>query len=240
MALYIPPLNFGMVEEDLYRSGQPNELNFPFMEKLGLKKIIYLAPDDPAARFMHFVEDQGIDFVHLGQHGRKTPWKPVSEEVVITALDIIMDPDNYPLHIMDHLGRHRSGTVVGCLRKVQRWNLASIFAEYRRYAGSKVRLMNEQFIELFDIDLVRIPNKALKWLNIVPSVQPPLLATHSSLAGPTGAPPAGASAVGALPPKSTEPSTSYNSNEMTPTPTDSVLEQSEKSQLETSMPPPPV
>jgi len=206
MALYIPPLNFGMVEEDLYRSGQPNELNFPFMEKLGLKKIIYLAPDDPAARFMHFVEDQGIDFVHLGQHGRKTPWKPVSEEVVITALDIIMDPDNYPLHIMDHLGRHRSGTVVGCLRKVQRWNLASIFAEYRRYAGSK----------------------------------PPLLATHSSLAGPTGAPPAGASAVGALPPKSTEPSTSYNSNEMTPTPTDSVLEQSEKSQLETSMPPPPV
>lgn len=32
-----------------------------------------------------------------------------------------------------------SGTVIGCLRKLQRWNLTSIFEEYRRYAGSKVR-----------------------------------------------------------------------------------------------------
>lgn len=47
---YIPPVNFGMVEDDLYRSGQPKQMNFPFMETLGLKKIIYLAPDEPSAR----------------------------------------------------------------------------------------------------------------------------------------------------------------------------------------------
>jgi tyrosine-protein phosphatase OCA1 len=46
-ARYIPPLNFGYVEEDLYRCGKPNELNFPFLEKLKLKKVLYLAPDDP-------------------------------------------------------------------------------------------------------------------------------------------------------------------------------------------------
>lgn len=46
---------------------------------------------------------------------------------------------------------------MGCLRKLQHWNLSSIFEEYRRYAGSKVRLLNEQFIELFDTDLVSIP-----------------------------------------------------------------------------------
>lgn len=40
--------NFGIVEEDLYRSGQPNELNFPFMEKLNLKKVIWLATEEPA------------------------------------------------------------------------------------------------------------------------------------------------------------------------------------------------
>jgi protein tyrosine/serine phosphatase len=39
--------NFGIVEEDLYRAGQPNELNFPFMEKLHLKKVIWLAPEEP-------------------------------------------------------------------------------------------------------------------------------------------------------------------------------------------------
>jgi len=48
MAVFIPPGNWGMVEEELYRSGQPNVLNFPFLEKLNLKTIIYLAPDDPS------------------------------------------------------------------------------------------------------------------------------------------------------------------------------------------------
>ena len=42
------------------------------------------------------------------------------------------------------MGRHRSGTVVGCYRKLQRWALSSIFEEYRRYAGMKVRVLNEQ------------------------------------------------------------------------------------------------
>lgn len=43
----IPPPNFGMVEDALYRSGQPSELSFPFLEKLRLKSIIWLAPEDP-------------------------------------------------------------------------------------------------------------------------------------------------------------------------------------------------
>lgn len=64
---YIPPQNFGttcvnvawrimvtgaceagLVAENLYRSGEPNELNLPFLERLRLKTIIYLAPDEPS------------------------------------------------------------------------------------------------------------------------------------------------------------------------------------------------
>jgi tyrosine-protein phosphatase OCA1 len=36
-----------MIEDDLYRSGLPNELNFPFLEKLGLRTVVYLAPEEP-------------------------------------------------------------------------------------------------------------------------------------------------------------------------------------------------
>ncbi|KYQ91954.1 putative tyrosine phosphatase family protein [Tieghemostelium lacteum] len=158
MAHHIPPLNFGMVADDLYRSGQPNELNFPFLEKLQLKKIIFLAPDDPSQQFQNFVEDQDIELIHLGMDTHQNPWNPISEEIVISALKIILNPESYPLMVMCNLGRHRTGTVVGCLRKLQRWNLTSIFEEYRRFAGSKVKLLNEQFIELFDTDLVGIPN----------------------------------------------------------------------------------
>ena len=45
---------------------------------------------------------------------------------------------------MCNLGRHRTGTVIGCLRKLQHWNLSAILEEYRRFAGPKVRVMNEQ------------------------------------------------------------------------------------------------
>jgi len=152
------------VEDDLYRSGIPNELNFPFLEKLRLKKIIYLSPEDPTDQMQQFVEDQEIELIPLGMDTNQNPWNPISEEIVISALKYILDPRNYPLYIMCGLGRHRTGTVIGCMRKLQRWNLTSIFDEYRRYAGNKVRLINEQFIELFDVDLVAIPENHPPWL----------------------------------------------------------------------------
>ncbi|KAF9161481.1 tyrosine-protein phosphatase required for protection against superoxide stress (By similarity) [Actinomortierella ambigua] len=160
----IPPLNFGMIEEDLYRSGQPNELNFPFLEKLALKTVVWLAPEEPNQRFLDFVDDQDIQLYHLGVVSSMNAWDPITEEVVMEASELILNPKNYPMIIMCNLGRHRTGTIVGCLRKLQRWNLTSIFEEYRRYAGPKVRVLNEQFIELFDTDLVRVPIDHPKWL----------------------------------------------------------------------------
>lgn len=125
---------------------------------------------------LNFIEDQSIRLHHLG-----AAWDPISEEVVLEALESILDPRNYPLIVMCNLGRHRTGpscpsrlierfklneigTVVGCLRKLQKWSLTAIFEEYRRYAGSKVRVLNEQFIELFDTDLVRLPTNAPPWI----------------------------------------------------------------------------
>lgn len=128
--------------------------------------MIYLAPDDPSRAFVSFCDDAGIELIHLGREQHKTPWKPVSEDVVLHTLAHILNPASYPLAIMCHLGRHRTGTAVGCLRKLQRWSMSAIFEEYRRFAGQKVRLMNEQFIELFDTDLVRIPAKSPKCLSL--------------------------------------------------------------------------
>ena len=65
MGTFIPPQNFGMVEENLYRGGQPSQLNFPFLEKLRLRKIIWLAPDEPqrqlcAAPRLHLCGYEGV------------------------------------------------------------------------------------------------------------------------------------------------------------------------------------
>eukprot|EP01006_Ploeotia_vitrea_P026767 TRINITY_DN59717_c0_g1_i1.p1 TRINITY_DN59717_c0_g1~~TRINITY_DN59717_c0_g1_i1.p1 ORF type:complete len:194 (+),score=78.81 TRINITY_DN59717_c0_g1_i1:41-622(+) len=156
MSRVIPPTNFGVVEDGLYRSGLPTELNYPFLETLRLRTIVYLAPEEPPEHLAHFAADEDVRLMHLGASSAKSPWKPVSEDLVLAALDVLTDSRRYPLLVCCHLGRHRTGTVVGCLRKLQRWNLASIFDEYRRYAAGKVKGMNEQFVELFDTDLVRV------------------------------------------------------------------------------------
>ncbi|PXF45187.1 hypothetical protein BWQ96_05088 [Gracilariopsis chorda] len=162
----IPPTNFGIVEEDLYRSGMPNELNFPFLERLQLRTIIYLASDEVSDKLLDFIDDQGIELMHLAQDDEiPTPWKPISEETVLSAMELLLNTSTYPVFIMCSQGRHRTGTVVGCLRKLQRWSLSSIFEEYHRHADGKGRLVNEQFIELFDTDLINIPSTNIpKWL----------------------------------------------------------------------------
>jgi tyrosine-protein phosphatase OCA1 len=113
MSYFIPPVNYGMIEQDLYRSGQPNELNFPFLERLNLRTIIYLALEEPNPQFQSFVEEQEIQLVFLGgntrMESRRKAWEPLSEETVLAALDIILDRSNYPLYITCHLGRDRTG-----------------------------------------------------------------------------------------------------------------------------------
>ncbi|KAL7409744.1 protein-tyrosine phosphatase [Mrakia frigida] len=174
MGRLVPPTNFGLVEEGLYRSGQPTEINFPFIEKLQLKAVVWVAPEEPSERFLQFLTSHSIPFHPVcppshhhptfnnhsnngaGGGGYLDPSNPIDEPTVIAALHLLLKPGNYPCLVMCGLGRHRTGTVVGCLRKLQRWSLSSILEEYRRYAGAKVRILNEQFIELFDIDLISI------------------------------------------------------------------------------------
>lgn len=161
--MFFPPVSFGLVEEGLYRSALPTEINYPFLERLGLKTIIYLYPDEEIdAQLMTFLEDHDINLITLGEHDdkRSKSWAPVGEETVLAALERIVDSSHYPLLITDGTGKHRTGTVVACLRKLQRWNLTSIFEEYRRFTKHKVRVQNEQFIELFDTDLVHLPPEA--------------------------------------------------------------------------------
>ena len=51
-------------------------------------------------------------------------------------------------------GIHETGALVGVLRKLQGWSLNAILMEYKAFAGTKERYMNQVFIELFDLDLL--------------------------------------------------------------------------------------
>ncbi|KAH9823988.1 tyrosine phosphatase family-domain-containing protein [Melampsora americana] len=144
----IPPPNFGLIESYLYRSGEPNELSFKFLISLNLNSLIWLAPRPISTSFRECLSDS-VTFYELGISHAATI-DEVTDEAVTEALKLILNPKLYPLMIMCGGGSHRTGTVIGCLRKLQGWNLASIFEEYRRYAGAQHHIMNEQFIEFYD------------------------------------------------------------------------------------------
>lgn len=160
-----PPENFALVEPGLYRSGLPGPHNFPFVRSLRLRRVIILSPERPLRSITNFFDTHGISVSHTGLTawtGQST-WKPIAEEVVKDSLEIILREDQYPVLVCDVGGVHLVGMVIGCLRRLQNWNLNSVVNEYRSFAGAKTRYVNEQFIELFDIDLVTIPQSPPLW-----------------------------------------------------------------------------
>ncbi|SCU82992.1 LADA_0C09076g1_1 [Lachancea dasiensis] len=166
----VPPLNFCPVERYLYRSGQPSPVNFPFLLDLRLKTIIWLANEEPQDTLLEFCDAHSIQlqFATINPDGGEddNPWDGLTEHSIIAALQTIVNADNYPLLVCCGMGRHRTGTVIGCLRRIMGWNLASVSEEYRRFTGSRGgRILVELLIEAFDTRLVAIDQeRAPRWL----------------------------------------------------------------------------
>ena len=95
---------------------------------------------------------------------RQEPFVNISEETIAQALSVLLDKRNHPsikhpvtlVLIHCNKGKHRTGGLVGCLRKMLHWSFVSIFDEYRRFSHPKSRQMDQQFIELFDTCMVQL------------------------------------------------------------------------------------
>jgi len=164
---FVPPLNFAHVEEGVYRAGQPSSINMPFLESLELRTIVWLAVEEPNESVLAFADENELTIHHLGLAEGGNPWDPLTEQCVIDALHHVINSSNYPLLVSCGMGRHRTGTVIGCLRRLQGWNLASALEEYRRFTGSRrSRVVNELHIEAFQRESVTLPPRDLipKWL----------------------------------------------------------------------------
>ncbi|XP_041028411.1 probable tyrosine-protein phosphatase DSP4 [Juglans microcarpa x Juglans regia] len=149
--LLVPPLNFAMVDNGVFRSGFPDSANSGFLKSLGLRSIICLCPETYPEANNEFLKANGIKLFQFGIESCKEPFVNIPEETVRGALKVVLDTRNHPLLIHCKRGKHRTGCLVGCLRRLQRWCLSSVFDEYQRFAAAKARVSDLRFIELFDI-----------------------------------------------------------------------------------------
>ncbi|KAI4310861.1 hypothetical protein MLD38_035808 [Melastoma candidum] len=151
-----PPPNFCTVDDSIYRSGFPLPPHFPFLVSLRLHSIIYLCPEPYPEENLNFLESHDIRLFQFGIQGKRDPSVSfIPPEMVLEALKVLIDVRNHPVLIHCKRGKHRTGCLVGCLRKLQNWCLNSVFEEYQRFAGEKFRPTDMRFIEAFDVMTLR-------------------------------------------------------------------------------------
>lgn len=164
----VPPENFALVSSGVYRCGFPKKRNFKFMETLRLKTVLTLVLEEYPKANLEWCQSQDIQFMQFGIPGNKVrlllhlsqvildnlaqePFDNIPEDVICAALVAILDRRNHPILIHCNKGKHRTGCLIGCIRRLQAWSLTSIFDEYRRFSAPKSRAVDQQFIDLFDI-----------------------------------------------------------------------------------------
>lgn len=152
---YIPPPNYGAIQEGaIYRSAFPQDRNLEFLEGLEIRTILCLVKTDPSEKYARWTEDSGINRMRVDIAPNKEGKVSTTWDSLCEALLIVMDCANYPLFVHCNQGRHRTGCVIACLRKVQRWPIEDVLAEYRAYANPKIRDGDIDLIKAFDPECV--------------------------------------------------------------------------------------
>ncbi|OMO64747.1 Protein-tyrosine phosphatase, SIW14-like protein [Corchorus olitorius] len=88
--LFVPPLNFAMVDNGVFRSGFPDSANFVFLQSLGLRSIIYLCPEPYPEANIEFLKANGIRLFQFGIDGCKEPFVNIPEETIKEALKVVL------------------------------------------------------------------------------------------------------------------------------------------------------
>lgn len=154
-----PVVNFAQVAPGIYRSSFPAAGNFEHLQSLGLKSILTLVPEEYPLENVRFMNENGIRHFQVPIPAHKDASVIIPLQSIAEALKILLDPSQHPVLIHCNKGKHRTGCVIACYRKIHSWTTGAILTEYRKYAGNKFRALDEKFIGAFDamamLDMVK-------------------------------------------------------------------------------------
>lgn len=169
----VPPQGFVTVQSgSLYRALDTINLDgdhLPFIKRLHLGSCMVLTTTPLNEDFLSFLENEEIavysilstnqpqneDFLTSGApFGLSTVG--MSEDWMKRALELLFSLSRHPVLMVGSTSSCVDAALISCLRRVQRWGLSSVLAEFRQLTGRKIFDL-EQFIEFFDVSVVRIP-----------------------------------------------------------------------------------
>lgn len=157
--MLVPPENYSMVEDGIYRCSKLDAINISFLKSLELKSIVWINEEKPPRVLQQFIEDQKINLFHMMNSSvlpeedeitnvKYQEWMVLKPSIISKSIKTILNTGNQNCLLMD-----KSEVIVGVLRHIQRWNYSSISNEYRLYA-SRASYKVEIFLELINLELV--------------------------------------------------------------------------------------
>jgi protein tyrosine/serine phosphatase len=125
--------NFGKVNDRFYRGSLPKQSDYAALVALGVKTIISLR-HRPDERVMQSAERAGMRYINLPMNVRGYPPADLGPRF----LALVNDPENWPVYVYCHGGRHRTGVMTAIYRMaVEGWDVQSAYAEMRKYGFYK-------------------------------------------------------------------------------------------------------
>lgn len=110
--------------------------------------------DDRDHELEAFLAREGIRQVVINMKGTKKEAIPL--KTMKSILSVVLNKENYPLMLHCNHGKHRTGCVVGVIRKLAGWETSNALDEYKTYAEPKARECDLDYISAFQISTLRL------------------------------------------------------------------------------------
>ena len=157
-----PPDAFGIVTQSILRCGAISPTHFNVLSLHDFKTVLLINEDKPIQRIVDYLKSRNTKYTRIGIYSQRSSlqWRTQLDELVKLSLEYILNHDNQPMLISSSSTLHLC-TIIGCLRKIQGWDLCSIIEEFRRFTPEQPFSLYKNYIEMFDFDLVNIPENAI-------------------------------------------------------------------------------
>ena len=107
---------------------------------------------------MEYIKIHDIKYVRIPTYSQNSglSWRTQLDELMKHTLECLLNNENLPI-LISSPSELLLCTVIGCLRKIQKWNISSIMSEFNRFCPEIPLTQNTNYVELFDFDLIELP-----------------------------------------------------------------------------------
>lgn len=146
--------NFGAVDIDqgIYRSSFPHPCNIEQLKSLKLKTVVTLVTAAFESDLTAWLASSNVQHFRINVPSHKSNEDTIPMENIAQVMDLMTDETKRPILIHCNKGRHRTGCMIACFRKLHGMDDVDAITEYHEYARPKARAYDMAFISRIRIE----------------------------------------------------------------------------------------